>query len=61
MKKFLNVPICLSIIAVLVSLAGLIYQFFSKDNEYLAFLALLVSNITVLVANISINNKNKKD
>ncbi len=60
MKKIFTVPVCLSLLAVLVSLAGLIYQFFSEDNEYLAFSALLVSNLTVLVSVLS-NNKNKKD
>ena len=59
MKKN-NIPVCLSILAVIVSLCGLIYQFFSDDDQYLAFFALLISNITVLVATIS-TNKNKKD
>ncbi len=60
MKKIFTVPVCLSLLTVLVSLAGLIYQFFSDDDQYLAFAALLVSNLTLLVANLS-NNNNKKD
>lgn len=60
MKKILTVPVCLSFLTVLVSLAGLIYQFFSEDDQYLAFAALLVSNLTLLVANLS-NNNSKKD
>ena len=59
-KSIITVPVFLSILAVLVSLAGLIYQFCSKENDYLAFAALLVSNITLLVANLT-NNNGKKD
>lgn len=59
-KSVINVSVCLSIFAVLISVCGLVYQFISKDNEYLVFIALLLSNLTVLVANLS-TSKNKKD
>lgn len=56
-----NISVCLSVIAVLISFGGLVYEYVSKDKSYWLWGILLLSNFTILLANLSNKDDKKSD
>lgn len=56
-----NISVCLSSIAVLICIGGLIYEYVSKDKSYWLWGILLLSNFTILLANLSNKDDKKSD
>lgn len=54
-----NISVCLSSIAVIICIGGLIYEYVSKDKSYWIWGILLLSNFIILLANL-LNKDNKK-
>lgn len=54
-----NISVCLSSIAILICIGGLIYEYVSKDKSYWLWGLLLLSNIIILLGNISNKNSDK--
>ena len=57
-EKITNISVCLSAVAVLICIGGLIYEYRSGNKSYGVWGILLLSNLTIMLANIS--NKNSK-
>lgn len=56
-----NISVWLSATAILICIGGLIYEYISKNNSYWVWGLLLLSNLTIMLANISNKNNKKSD
>lgn len=60
-ERVTNISVCLSVTAILICIGGLIYEYISKNNSYWVWGLLLLSNLTIMLANISNKNNKKSD
>lgn len=60
-ERVTNISVCLSVTAILICIGGFIYEYISKNNSYWVWGLLLLSNLTIMLANISNKNNKKSD